>query len=127
MRMGGNMSEDDKLPADVIEIVEFLGRWSAGYGYLKWNEIAKFKADLMNVRRRWVGVDRSAFRAKCVEVGLTSQEADELTDYLARAQAGRRLVPQRGYRDSYFAPEPDMDDPVRVRSREPGPVTSRDW
>lgn len=120
---------DDRLPADVIDIVEFLGEWSAGYGYLKWNEIARFKGDLKNMKRRWVGVDRAAFRAKCIEVGLTSKEADELTDYLKKAQAGRRLIPERGYRDDYFRPEPDMDDPVRLRAREdqPGPITSREW
>ena len=28
-----------------------------GYGnHLKWNEVAKLKADLMNVRHRWLGV-----------------------------------------------------------------------
>ena len=49
------------MPADrpngISEILEFLAAMASGYdNHLKWNEVAKLKADLMNVRHRWVGL-----------------------------------------------------------------------
>ncbi len=47
------MSNPD-LPADVSEILEYIGRYAEGYdGHMKWNEEAKLKADMMNMRHRW--------------------------------------------------------------------------
>jgi hypothetical protein len=45
------------LPADIESILESLRAEIDGYGCLKWNEEAMMKAYMMNVRRRWVGVD----------------------------------------------------------------------
>lgn len=113
---------DDELPADLVSIFEFLEAKIQGYGYLKWNEIAMVKADMMNVRHRWIGIDPGIFRAECSRIGMTPKETAEMTDYLRRTQAGRKLVPQRGYRDFRFAPEPERPDSEPLRG-----TTSRDW
>lgn len=90
------------LPPDVEEFLQYLGRKIDGYGYLKWNEVAKVKADMMNVRERWLTVDPGAFRSRCQEVGMTADEVAEMGDYLRRTQAGQRLVPQKSYRAYRF-------------------------
>lgn len=106
---------------DICEIFEILRTRIDGYGYLKWNEVAMMKADMMNVRRRWMGVDPKAFQAKCIDVGMTTKEAAEMVDYLKRTQDGRRLVPDRSYRDFRFEPEPPPPAPT------PMGTTSREW
>lgn len=66
-----------ELPEDVSKIVEYLAASAQGYGgKLKWNEIHKFKGDLMNARGRWhpQRVLIAAFQEKCLARGLS--EAD---------------------------------------------------
>ena len=111
----------ETLPIDIVTILEFLAEWARGYdNHLKWNEEAKLKADLMNSRGYWLGVPVTAIKAKCTALGMRSQDVDLIADLVTRAQQGRRLVPQRSYRDHRFPHErPDL---------EPSPVrTSRDW
>jgi hypothetical protein len=95
-----------KLPQDVNEIIEYLAKSAAIYGgKLKWNEVHKLKGDLMNARGRWRGdrVSIDAFRSKCIDVGLSTADTDEMVDLLTRAQNGRRLVPKWGYQKFQFA------------------------
>lgn len=110
------------LPADVEGIFDYLQVRVEGYGHLKWNEVAMMKADMMNVRRRWLGIDVAEYRARCQSAGMTRKETDEMVDYLKRTQAGKRLIPQSGYRDFRFKPEPQ-----RPRSTTATPTTTRDW
>ncbi|MEU7632687.1 hypothetical protein AB0C34_22280 [Nocardia sp. NPDC049220] len=96
------------LPTDVSEILECIGRYAEGYGgHMKWNEEAKLKADMMNMRHRWgrnrVSVD--VLRHKCREVGLSVEDAGRIVDSLTKTQAGRRLIPQKTSRDFPFAQE----------------------
>lgn len=112
----------EKLPNGVEEIVKSLAKWARGYNnHLKWNEVAKFKADLMNATDRWLVIDPSDFRAACLEEGMRVEDADELTGYLVRRKQGKRLVPQRSYRDSRFLA------PVTVLPETRKTATSRDW
>ncbi|MET9915039.1 hypothetical protein ABZZ74_51800, partial [Streptomyces sp. NPDC006476] len=55
------------LPADVDEIMDLVGAWAEVSGHLKWNEQARIKADMMNVRHRWSSsrVSLEALRSKC--------------------------------------------------------------
>lgn len=92
----------DGLPPSVADIIEFAGHMAAGYGYLKWNEQAMLKADMMNARQRWRPVDLPALKSKCLAVGLTREESDEIVDWVKRTQQGRRLVPAKSYRDHKF-------------------------
>ncbi|MFE9328208.1 hypothetical protein ACIHDR_43525 [Nocardia sp. NPDC052278] len=63
------------------------------------------KASLMNERGRWVRprVSPEAFEAQCQQVGLSATDAATVGDFLRRAQAGKRLVPNNRYRDFKFA------------------------
>ncbi|WP_068056354.1 hypothetical protein [Nocardia xishanensis] len=94
------------LPADVSAILEHVGRYAEGYGgHMKWNEEAKLKADMMNMRHRWGShrVSVAALRHKCREVGLSDEDTNLIVDLLTKTQAGRRLIPQKTYRDFRFA------------------------
>ena len=93
------------LPQHVNKILEYLAMTAQGYGnHLKWNEEAKLKADLMNVKSRWRGVSVSAVRDRCRALGMREEDITLIVDLVTRAQAGRRLVPQRSYRDFQFEP-----------------------
>lgn len=93
----------DTLPSDIVKILNFLASAAQGYdNHLKWNEEARLKADLMRNRRYWTGFPPSAVRAKCLELGMRDEDAALITDLVTRAQAGRRLIPQRSYKDSTF-------------------------
>lgn len=110
------MTDAQDLPPSVAEIAEYLAMMAKGYdNHLKWNEQAKFKADLMNARTRWYGVAPGAFAAKLRSEGMREEDILELVDWLKRAQAGRRLVPDRTYRDFTFGPPPEApsSDPRR--------------
>lgn len=69
---------------------------------MKWNEVAKLKSDMMQVHARWGPhrVPADALRAKCREAGLSAEDTDTVTELLGKAQAGRRVVSERSYRDS---------------------------
>ena len=60
----------DDLPNGIPEILQHLAQTARGYGnHLKWNEVAKLKADLMNVRARWLGVSVSEIADCCRALG----------------------------------------------------------
>ena len=110
-----------KLPNGIDGILEYLAEMAAGYGnHLKWNEVAKLKADLMNVRHRWIGVPLEAISKRCLALGMRQEDVDEIKDLVGKAQAGRRLVPQRSYRGHKFQPDvvPVVDGELK---------TSRMW
>lgn len=99
------------LPDDIISALEYLAMMARGYdNNLKWNEEAKLKADLMTNRRYWTGFPPAAVRAKCLELGMTAEDARTIAEFVTKAQAGRRLVPASGYRDYVFAH--DRDEPT---------------
>jgi len=115
------MTHPEGLPSSVASIAEYLAMMAKGYdNHLKWNEQAMFKADLMNARDRWHGVAPEAFAAKLRQEGVREEDILELVDWLKKAQAGRRLVPERAYRDHIFSPPPE------ARTGRPG-RHSRDW
>lgn len=93
----------DDLPDAVARIAEYLAGMARGYdNHLKWNEQAKFKADLMNSPERWRGVVPESFEAKLRSEGMREEDVAELVDWLRRAKAGRRLIPYRSYRGFTF-------------------------
>lgn len=89
------MSATD-LPSDVENFMDFIGTNIQMSGGLVWNERDRIKSDMMLVPRRWAPsrVPVDAFQAKCISVGMSPDEAKEVADWLRKAQAGRRLVPQ---------------------------------
>ena len=113
------MATEPELPPDVAGIAEHLTRWARGYSnHLKWNEQAKFKADLMNARPRWCAVSPAFFAAKLRHEGMREEDVAELVDWLTRAQAGRRLVPHSSYRSFVFNPPPNPAG---------APLSDSDW
>lgn len=95
------------LAPDVVRFAEFLANYAAAYdNHLKWNEEARFKADLMNSRQRWQAVDANAFFALLNELGMRLEDATMLTDYLRRTQAGRRVIANKAYRDFVWPEHP---------------------
>jgi hypothetical protein len=95
------------LPDDLNEIIEYVADWAKGYSSgLKWNEVAKLKSDMTEVRERWAP-DRApvdAVEAKCLEAGLSETDTATIIDLLRKTQAGKRLVPQHSFRGFKFNP-----------------------
>lgn len=110
------------LPSGINSILEFLASAAAGYGNkLKWNEQAMLKADLMNVQQRWTGVSVAQVGARCQQLGMRIEDVDLIKDLITRAQAGRRLIAQRTYRDFRFrTPVDQLETDERLQ-------TSREW
>ncbi|NEW42499.1 hypothetical protein [Nocardia cyriacigeorgica] len=92
------------IPGDIAKIMNNIGGKARSYGYLKWNEQAMLKADMMNVPERWVSrrISPGQLELRAIDVGLTAEEAAELADWLRRRQQGRRLVPHAQYRTWKF-------------------------
>lgn len=111
-----------ELPNGIDSILAYLAEMASGYGnHLKWNEVAKLKADLMNVRHRWLGVSVESVSERCRELGMRHEDVQEIQELVTKAQAGRRLIPQKSYRDFKF--KPDVKPPVVARTLK----TSRVW
>lgn len=97
----------DPLPADLELILDYIATMARGYtSGLKWNEEAKLKSDMMLVPERWTPqrAPIDLVRARCVELGMSYKDAGTVVDLLAKAQAGKRLVPQRSYKGFKFKP-----------------------
>ena len=93
----------DDLPSGISEILEYLAMKARGYdNHLKWNEVDKLKADLMNAPSRWRGVAVSQVADRCRALGMRTEDVATMTDLITRAQAGRRLVPGKTYRGFRF-------------------------
>lgn len=68
----------DGLPPSVASIAEYLAMMAKGYNnHLKWNEQAKFKADLMNARHRWLSVNPDVFAVKLRAEGMRTEDIAE--------------------------------------------------
>jgi hypothetical protein len=91
------------LPPGISEILDYLAQMARGYGnHLKWNEVAKLKADLMNVPGRWRGVSVSEVADSCRALGMREEDVATVADLVRKAQEGRRLVPEKTYRGFRF-------------------------
>ena len=111
----------NNLPNGIDGILEYLAEMAAGYqNHLKWNEVAMLKADLMNVPHRWAGVSAKHIADRCLELGMRAEDVKEIELLVTKAQAGRRLVPQRSYRDHRFKPYVSTTDSTKLK-------TSREW
>lgn len=113
----------ERLPGGVDEIIDYIARYAAGYSTgLKWNEVAKLKADMMNVPERWRPITVEALRSKCLSAGLSAKDTETVVDLLRTRQAGRRLVPAASYRTFRFQQEPDASTPLSPPAR-----AGREW
>jgi hypothetical protein len=96
-----------ELPNDIAVIIEYLAQLAKECGNkLKWNEVAKLKSDMMEVRERWA-TDRApvdAIRAKCFDAGMTAEDTGTVIESLRKVRAGKRLLPERSYEGFRFTP-----------------------
>jgi len=95
-----------EVPADIAKIAEYLAsNATMSGGSMKWNEVAKLKASLMNEPARWSGlrVSPEAFEAQCRAAGLPADDAATVGEFLRKAQTGRKLIPKSLYKDFVFA------------------------
>lgn len=103
-----SLNEGNELSDDVEKILRSVADWAAGYGnHLKWNEIEKLKADMMNRSDRWVSADPQQVKKVCLEMGMRGEDAEKVTDLLQRRKEGHRLVPKATYRNFVFMPSDD--------------------
>lgn len=97
------MIDQNPIPEDIEHILEYTAEMAKGYGNaLKWNEIAKLKSDMMKHLDRWKLVTPSQVKSKCLSLGMTDDDATEISDMLKKRLDGRKLVPHRTYRDFEF-------------------------
>jgi hypothetical protein len=91
------------LAPGISGILGYLAQMASGYdNHLKWNEVAKLKADLMNVPARWRGVSVSEIADGCLALGMRDEDVATVADLVRRVQEGRRLVSDKTYRDFRF-------------------------
>jgi hypothetical protein len=96
----------DALPNSIEEFLSYLAAMADGYNNeLKWNEVAKLKADMMNCPQRWKSVTPEQIRSKCVELGMRAEDAKEIADLLQRRKDGHRLIPHNSYQNFVFQPD----------------------
>ena len=97
------MEDQEKLPEDIEKILEAIAGWAKAYdNHLKWNEVAKLKSDMMRRMDRWRLVSPTQVELRCLELGMTANDAGIVSEMLEKRQAGRRLIPESSYRNFEF-------------------------
>lgn len=92
----------DSIPDEQDKILEILARMAAGYGNsLQWRERERFKADLMNNRSAWMAVDPKVVLRRCAELGMSAENADEISNMVKQLKNGHRFRSKRGYEDGW--------------------------
>lgn len=90
----------EPLPNGIDCILEHVAGMAAGYSSgLKWNEVDKLKADMMNRPDRWKPVTVEQVRAKCKELGMRPNDVDTIADLLQRRKDGRSFRVEPSYRN----------------------------
>lgn len=91
------------LPDDVRNILKYVSRMAAGYSSgLKWDEVDRLKADMMNRPKRWVPVEVDAVRAECLGLGMRPDDVDTIVDLVQRRKDGRRFRVSSSHRTFAF-------------------------
>ena len=92
----------DLIPEEQDKILGILARMAAGYdNSLQWRERERFKADLMNYRNAWMQVDPKLVLRRCAELGMSAEDADEVSNMVKQLREGHRFRPKRGYEDGW--------------------------
>lgn len=100
----------DLVPRDIFEILDYLAYCAKlNDGDMKWNEIARLKADLMQNWSWWRDVSIGDMAAVMADLGFSNDDIKMVADFIERRRAGRRLVPHASYRDMPFKHETSQD------------------
>lgn len=95
-------SMDDLIPEEQDRILKILAHKARGYGNnLQWIERERFKADLMSYRNAWIMIDPKDVLRRCADLGMSAEDADEISGMVRRLREGHRFRPKRGYEDGW--------------------------
>jgi hypothetical protein len=91
------------LPQDIVSILGLYAQWiRISDGFFRPDDVSKLKADLMYNPTRWRGVSVDEISAECRRLEMPEEAIATIVDLVSRAQAGRRLVPEKHHRVSRF-------------------------
>lgn len=97
-------SDIDHLPNGVDDVLEYVASMAAGYSSgMKWNEVDKLKADMMNRPDRWRSITVQQVRRKCQDLGMRGDDVDTIASLLQRRKDGRRFNVHSSYRTFEFS------------------------
>ena len=97
------ISTDELIPEEQDRILQILARKAAGYdNNLQWPERERFKADLMNYRSAWVKIDPKDVLRRCADLGMSAEDADEVSGMVKQLREGHNFRPKRGYEDGWL-------------------------
>ena len=95
-------SMDEFIPEEQDKIHKILARKAAGYGNNpQWIEYERIKADLMKYRCAWVKTDPKDVLRRGADLGMSAEDADEVSGMVKQLRVGRRFRPKRGYEDGW--------------------------
>lgn len=96
------VSTDDLIPEEQDKILQILARMAVGYdNNLQWRERERFKADLMSYRSAWIKVEPKDVLRRCADLGMSAEDADEVSDMVKQLREGHNFRPKRGYEDGW--------------------------
>ena len=97
-----NQNMSNLIPEEQDRILEILARMATGYGnHLHWIERERFKADLMNYRTAWIKIDPKDVLRRCANLGMSAEDADEISGMVKQLREGHRFRPKRGYEEGW--------------------------
>ncbi|MBQ3301776.1 MAG: hypothetical protein IJH04_06505 [Eggerthellaceae bacterium] len=95
-------SMEGLIPEEQDNILKILARMAAGYGNnLQWIERERFKADLMNYRSAWIKIDPKDVLRRCADLGMSAEDADEVSGMVKQLRDGHKFRPKHGYEDGW--------------------------
>lgn len=92
---------------DIKSIMDYLICSTKGYreNTLKWQEKSKLKSDLMINKQYWAGVNLDEINLYLLDNGMRKDDAVFITECIDKALRGKRLIPDRSYKNFVFKHE----------------------
>ena len=91
-------ADTSNVPEDIRRILALVAGKVESYGYLKFNERDRLKADMMINWSCWKPVSTEECRAVCYELGMPVEATDEVVGMLDNRHQGKRLQVKQGER-----------------------------
>lgn len=90
------------IPDDQDKILVKLASCAAGYdNSLQWREIERFKAELMKNIISWIGIDPELVWLRCGELGMSADDAYEISNMIKQLREGHRFRPKKEYTEGW--------------------------
>ncbi len=95
-----------KLPNGISCILSYIAGIAAGYFQgMKWNEVDKFKSDLMEYPNRCQVVTPNEYKKGCLHLGMKLADAGQITELVIRMQQGKTFnLSKSSYKGFKFKP-----------------------